>query len=41
MVIAVDQFEETFTTCRDEEERAAFIAALVRAAGDPTSSASW
>ena len=35
MVIAVDQFEETFTTCRDEEERAAFIAALVRAAHDP------
>ena len=35
MVIAVDQFEETFTTCRDEEERAAFIAALVRAADDP------
>ena len=35
MLIAVDQFEETFTTCRDEEERAAFIAALARAAGDP------
>jgi WD40 repeat protein/DNA-binding SARP family transcriptional activator len=30
-VIAVDQFEETFTTCEDEAERAAFIAALVRA----------
>ena len=35
IVLAVDQFEETFTTCRDEEERAAFIAALVRAAHDP------
>lgn len=34
IVIAVDQFEETFTTCRDEEERAAFIAELVRAATD-------
>ena len=34
VVIAVDQFEETFTTCRDEEERAAFIAELVSAAGD-------
>ena len=35
MVIAVDQFEETFTTCREEDERAEFIAALVRAARDP------
>ena len=29
-VLAVDQFEETFTVCRDEDERAAFIAELVR-----------
>ena len=29
-VIAVDQFEETFTACRDERERAAFIAELAR-----------
>ncbi len=31
-VLAVDQFEETFTTCRDEQERTRFIAALVRVA---------
>jgi WD40 repeat protein/DNA-binding SARP family transcriptional activator len=31
-VLAVDQFEETFTACRDEQERAAFIAALARLA---------
>jgi WD40 repeat protein/DNA-binding SARP family transcriptional activator len=29
-VLAVDQFEETFTACRDEDERAAFTAELVR-----------
>ena len=35
-VLAVDQFEETFTVCRDEEERAAFVAELVRASrGEP------
>ena len=35
-VLAVDQFEETFTACRDEREREAFIAELVRAAeGEP------
>jgi WD40 repeat protein/DNA-binding SARP family transcriptional activator len=28
VVLAVDQFEETFTTCEDEAERAAFIAQL-------------
>ena len=28
--LAVDQFEEVFTACRDEGERAAFIEALVR-----------
>jgi WD40 repeat protein/DNA-binding SARP family transcriptional activator len=31
-VLAVDQFEETFTACRDEQERAAFIAELVNIA---------
>jgi WD40 repeat protein/DNA-binding SARP family transcriptional activator len=31
MLLAVDQFEETFTACRDEEERRAFIDALVGA----------
>ena len=31
-MLAVDQFEELFTACRDEDERAAFIDALVRAA---------
>jgi WD40 repeat protein/DNA-binding SARP family transcriptional activator len=30
VVLAVDQFEETFTACRDEAERAAFIDALAR-----------
>jgi WD40 repeat protein/DNA-binding SARP family transcriptional activator/energy-coupling factor transporter ATP-binding protein EcfA2 len=34
VVIAVDQFEETFTACADERERAAFIAELGAAAGD-------
>ena len=34
VVIAVDQFEETFTTCDDEQERVAFIAELVRLAED-------
>ena len=33
-VLAVDQFEELFTACRDEVERAAFIDALVDAATD-------
>jgi WD40 repeat protein/DNA-binding SARP family transcriptional activator len=31
-VLVVDQFEETFTACRDERERGAFIGHLVRAA---------
>jgi DNA-binding SARP family transcriptional activator/WD40 repeat protein len=35
VVLAVDQFEETFTACRDEHERDAFVAAVVRAAQDP------
>jgi WD40 repeat protein/DNA-binding SARP family transcriptional activator len=30
VVLAVDQFEEAFTMCRDEEERAEFFAELVR-----------
>ena len=33
-VLAVDQFEELFTACQDEDERADFVAALVRFAGD-------
>jgi WD40 repeat protein/DNA-binding SARP family transcriptional activator len=33
-VIAVDQFEEMFTVCRDERERAAFVDALVGHARD-------
>jgi WD40 repeat protein/DNA-binding SARP family transcriptional activator len=36
-VIAVDQFEELFTACRDEEERREFVAALVRATDDRNS----
>src|SRR5215207_465474 len=32
VVLAVDQFEETFTACRDEEERSRFVAQLVRVA---------
>ena len=34
-VVAVDQFEELFTVCEDESERAAFVQALVAAARDP------
>ncbi|TDD94258.1 hypothetical protein [Actinomadura rubrisoli] len=33
LVIVVDQFEEVFTLCRDEEERGRFIDALLTAAG--------
>ena len=33
LVLIVDQFEEVFTQCPDEEERRAFIAALCAAAG--------
>jgi WD40 repeat protein/DNA-binding SARP family transcriptional activator len=36
LVIAVDQFEELFTACRDEGERAAFADALVAAVRDPS-----
>jgi WD40 repeat protein/DNA-binding SARP family transcriptional activator len=34
LVIAVDQFEEVFTACRDEAERAAFLDALLGAMRD-------
>ena len=33
VVLAVDQFEEAFTACADEDERAAFVDELVHAAG--------
>jgi WD40 repeat protein/DNA-binding SARP family transcriptional activator len=36
VLLVVDQFEETFTVCRDEHERAAFVDALVRAQSDQT-----
>jgi DNA-binding SARP family transcriptional activator len=32
LLLVVDQFEEVFTTCRDQGERAAFLAALTEAA---------
>jgi WD40 repeat protein/DNA-binding SARP family transcriptional activator len=35
LVVVVDQFEELFTTCGDEDERAAFVGALVDAVRDP------
>jgi WD40 repeat protein/DNA-binding SARP family transcriptional activator len=35
LLLVVDQFEEVFTTCRDAEERAAFLAALSEAAQAP------
>jgi WD40 repeat protein/DNA-binding SARP family transcriptional activator len=35
LVVAVDQFEEAFTACREESERAAFVDALVACARDP------
>ena len=35
LLLAVDQLEELFTTCRSEAERAAFADALTRAAADP------
>ena len=35
LVVAVDQFEEVFSACGDEAERAAFVDALVGAAQDP------
>jgi DNA-binding SARP family transcriptional activator/WD40 repeat protein len=39
LVVAVDQLEEVFTACEDEEERAGFLAALAAAAQDPMSRA--
>ena len=33
-VLAVDQFEEVFTACRDEHERASFVSAVVGCARD-------
>ena len=35
-LLAVDQLEEAFTTCRDDEERAAFFAELARRAREGT-----
>ena len=35
MILAVDQFEEVFTACRDEHERGAFVDALVAFSRDP------
>ena len=35
ILLAVDQFEETFTVCEDEDERAEFVSELVNAAQDP------
>jgi DNA-binding SARP family transcriptional activator/WD40 repeat protein len=35
LVVAVDQFEEVFTACRDESERGAFVEALVAATREP------
>jgi WD40 repeat protein/DNA-binding SARP family transcriptional activator len=34
LVLAVDQFEEAFTACREEAERAAFVDALIACARD-------
>ncbi len=34
-LLVIDQFEEVFTACPDEAERAEFISALVRTARDP------
>jgi WD40 repeat protein/class 3 adenylate cyclase len=35
LVLVVDQFEEVFTTCADEDERASFLSALSDAARSP------
>ncbi|MGW5158050.1 nSTAND1 domain-containing NTPase [Nonomuraea wenchangensis] len=35
LVVIVDQFEEVFTLCRDEGERAAFVSALLALAREP------
>ena len=34
-VLAIDQFEETFTVCDDDDERDEFVTELVRASEDP------
>ena len=34
LIVAVDQFEETFATCHDESERSAFVDALLSCARD-------
>ena len=35
LLLLVDQFEELFTLCKDEKERAAYIGALLAACGEP------
>ena len=35
LIVAVDQFEEVFTACREESERVAFVDALVACPRDP------
>jgi WD40 repeat protein/DNA-binding CsgD family transcriptional regulator len=39
LLVVVDQFEEVFTLCRDDDERTAFMSALVELARDPMSRA--
>lgn len=39
LLIVVDQFEEVFTSCRDDAERSAFIETLCAAAGPPRAAA--
>jgi WD40 repeat protein/class 3 adenylate cyclase len=39
VLLIVDQFEELFTACQDEDDRAAFVRALTEAAQDPGRSA--
>ncbi|MEU4765640.1 hypothetical protein AB0H12_20530 [Actinosynnema sp. NPDC023794] len=36
LVVVIDQFEEIFTLCHDQDERARFVTAVVRAAADRT-----
>jgi DNA-binding SARP family transcriptional activator/WD40 repeat protein len=40
LVVIVDQFEELFTMCRDDEERRRFVDTLTRPLGDPRTSVS-
>jgi WD40 repeat protein/class 3 adenylate cyclase len=35
LVLVVDQFEEVFTACQDEDERSRFVDSLLSAAGNP------